>query len=310
MRIGLVGMGNMGKNHFRILHALSVDVVVCDQNPKVKGLLPAQTKYYQDLDAMLEAEKLDAIDICAPTILHHKFAMRALECNLDVFVEKPIASTLSQAIELREAAEKKGKCLFVGHIERFNPTVIALKKELEGKQILALQFTRVGPMPPQIKDAGVMLDIGIHDVDLASYLSGQKITSVCCARSDNGQYEDAAQILLRLDKGATAIITTNWLTPFKSRKIEAITKEKMYIADLIRGGIEAHFGFKAGNPPSFSTESISASNTEPLLLELTEFLRCISGPLPHKYDVGHAICALGAVEAAKKSATGKIEVKI
>ncbi|MFH1016991.1 MAG: Gfo/Idh/MocA family oxidoreductase [Pseudomonadota bacterium] len=308
MRICLAGAGNMGMNHYRILRQLDVDVSVCDPDPASAGKLDGRIRHYGSLQEALDGEKPDAVDICAPTSLHHELAMQAMEAGSDVFVEKPIASNIEQARKMDGCAKRNGKMLFVGHIERFNPTVNVLKKELEGKKGVMLHFTRVGPRPPQIKDAGVVLDVGIHDIDLASYLTGHEVKSVSCASFGKDASEDSAQMLLRMDGDSSAMITTNWHTPFKARRIEAVMEERLYVADLLKGDVAAYFDYKHAPSPSFRVQHIPVPRTEPLLLELRSFVECAKARKSPPFGTGFAISALEAVEAARESARTKQEV--
>ncbi len=310
MRMGIAGIGNMGSNHMRVLSMMK-DVelaAVCDINPKTEELAKRYgAKFYKTLNEMLARERVDAVDICLPTKLHESAALQALGAGKHVFVEKPIAHSLEAARRVTSAAEKSGLTLMVGHVERFNQAVQTMKDALKNEKIVSLSFTRVGPMPPQTRDVGVVLDIGIHDIDLARYLSGREIRKVFCTTSGDGANEDCAELLMVLDGGASAQLTLNWLTPFKMRTIEAITRAKVYSADLMRNEVRAYGNFRQERTPSYTTDMLPLRHTEPLFAELLHFMECVRDGKKPLVGAKDATAALRIALAALKSAeSGKL----
>lgn len=315
----------MGGNHARVLKRVKgfEFAGACDLNPDAKKIADAAgVKFYPEIDGLLSAG-LDCVDICVPTKYHSAVAEKALNAGLDIFVEKPIADTLENARKITEGARKKGRKLLVGHIERFNPVVNALKFQLAGNGkaieaqnqgtgnvIASMSFERVGPIGPKT-DVGVILDIGIHDIDLARFLSGSEVETVFCVCSGReGEVEDSAQILMGMGNSISAQITVNWLTPFKSRQIDVVAKERFYHADLIARELYARYGFKAGPPPSFVSEMIPVPYAEPLALELEHFLACVEGKAEPGKNPEDSLRALEIALAAMKSAREGKVVKV
>jgi predicted dehydrogenase len=243
----------MGLNHLRVLSKdKNCEVVaICDANPSLSAVAGNYGRaFYGDVSEMLENETPDAADICVPTTLHEKTAVECLKQGLHVFVEKPIAHDSAAAESMIREAAKRRKVLMVGHVERFNPAVTALKSSLEKDEIISLSFTRVGPTPPRIKDVGVIADLGIHDIDLARYLSGAEVEKVFCASYKRNGTDDCVQMLLRMKGGISAQLTVNWITPYKVRSIEAVTLNKVYAADLLRNEVKAFSNYSLNPNPS------------------------------------------------------------
>jgi len=169
LRIGVVGIGVMGSNHARVLSGLPGVTLagVADPDAKqrefVAGILGCPT--VPDLDGLI-ALGVDAITVAAPTHLHRDIAMACISRGIHVLVEKPIASTVEEGREIIDAARRAGVTLMVGHVERFNPAVDAIKQAIRGEQILSIGITRVGPFPPRMSNVGVVIDLAVHDIDL------------------------------------------------------------------------------------------------------------------------------------------------
>jgi UDP-N-acetylglucosamine 3-dehydrogenase len=199
-----------------------------------------------------------------------------------------------------EAAKKAGKILMVGHIERFNPAVIKLKEIIDSGtlgKIVSISTKRVGPYNPRIRDVGVILDIGVHDIDIISYLYGKKISSVyAIAGADIHSFEDHASIILRMDHNFAGVVETNWLTPHKVRQLTAIGLKGVAYLDYINQTVQLHDNEwirKAKVEPS-----------EPLKNELKYFVDCVAkgkDPKPCGEDGKHALeVAMAAIRSYRE----------
>jgi UDP-N-acetylglucosamine 3-dehydrogenase len=283
LRIGVVGVGVMGSNHARVLSDCpGVKLVgVADPDPKHGRLIAEMVgcAWVPDIHALMDLG-IAAVTIAAPTHLHHDLALAAIGRGVHVLVEKPIASTVAEGIAIAEAAQKAGVALMVGHVERFNPAVKAVKDALEGEQILSIGITRVGPFPPRMSNVGVVIDLAVHDIDLIRWFTDSEIAEVqpllAAARA---QREDIALLQFRTESGVLAQINTNWLTPFKARTVHVATRRKYVIADLITRQVTECFGFQPDG--SYSMRHPPVGHTEPLRAELLAFAQAIrSGKTP------------------------------
>jgi UDP-N-acetylglucosamine 3-dehydrogenase len=270
IRVGVVGVGAMGQHHARIYSQLGCLVGVSDADEaRAKGIgekyaVPYYTNYHELLD------KVDAVSIVVPTTLHRQVAADFLKRGVHCLVEKPIASTLSEAEDMIRLARENHAKLMTGHIERFNPAVTALKKVIDAGtlgQLLIISTRRVGPSVPRIRDVGVIIDSATHDIDVARYLVGHEPISVYSKfGSLKHPKEDHAVIVLDF-KDTTACVEVNWFTPHKVRTLVATGSEGIAYLDYIEQQLTVR--------NSHDTEVIQVEKAEPLLLELKHFLKCI-----------------------------------
>ncbi len=229
LKAGVIGVGAMGRNHARIYAGLpQVKLVgVADINEE-QARSVAQCygcRAYKNYQELLE-EELDVVNIAVPTTLHFEVAREAIQRKINVLIEKPVAHSIEQVDLLIETNNKSDVKVMVGHIERFNPAVKKLKELIDGGalgEIISLSAKRVGPYNPRIRDVGIILDLGTHDIDVMAYLSGAQVKSVyAVAGSVFHNHEDHAIITLKFDNGSSGVIDTNWLTPHKLRKLTVV----------------------------------------------------------------------------------------
>lgn len=246
LKIGVIGIGNMGKNHARILSNISsVKLVgIADINEK-NGMSLAKklrTKFYKDYKLLIANENLNAISICVPTSYHYEVTKYCLNNNLHVLLEKPIASNISQGSTLIKLAKTKRLSLLVGHIERFNPAIIKVKDMIDkgdlGK-VTVIMCRRVGGFPPQIKDANIAVDLAIHDIDITNYLLNETPLRIYVNKQKNHiqQREDSVEFFLKYKK-TSAYIQANWISPVKIRKLNITGTEGYLELDYITQRIE------------------------------------------------------------------------
>jgi len=170
VKVALIGLGSMGQNHYRVLKGLSgIELTaLCD----IQQTREYDEPFYTDIDDMLEKADFEAAVIVVPTFLHKEVALKCLDKGKHLFIEKPVASTVEEAKEILEAAQKNDARVAVGYIERFNPVVEQLKTEIADSEVYSIGITRVGPFPPRIADVGILTDLSVHDIDLIRYITG------------------------------------------------------------------------------------------------------------------------------------------
>ncbi len=274
MKVALVGLGAMGKNHYRILRELQ-------DRTTIVGLCDAVTlegysePCFTDLETMLDNTKPDAVVIATPTSLHREVALQCIDRGIDIFIEKPAAASAADAKVIAEAAAAKGVKSCVGHVERFNPVVQALQKELEGREIYTISISRVGPFPPRIADVGVLTDLSVHDIDLMRFITRKEIKdqAIFKSRKIHNHHEDNAVLNFELEDNIIANILTNWLTPFKKRVIEVACKQVYLEADLITQNLTEYSGYSRQN--SYVVRDCHIKKDEPLLKELEAFIHYV-----------------------------------
>ncbi len=277
LRLGVVGVGVMGFNHARVLAEMPGVTLVGVADPDDKQaefvrrtLGCASVPHLDDLLAL----GVDAISIAAPTHLHRGIALSAVARGVHVLVEKPIASSVEEGREIIAAARRAGVTLMVGHVERFNPAVQAIKEAIRDEDILSIAITRVGPFPPRMSNVGVVIDLAVHDIDLISWFTGSEIVEVQPQLSSaKAEREDIALLQFRTASGVLAHINTNWLTPFKARTVHVATKRKYVIGDLLTRQVTECFGFQPDG--SYSMRHLSVGHAEPLRSELAAFVAAV-----------------------------------
>jgi len=225
LRCAVIGVGNMGKHHARIYSQIAQLVSVADP-VEAAGKLIADTyhaHYYRDFREMLHHETIDAVSVAVPTKFHEEISVYCLQKYIPTLVEKPMSNSVQSATRIIETAKKENVLLMVGHVERFNPAVIRLKKLIDEGifgQIVSLNSVRVGINPPPTPSSNVAIDLGIHDVDIFNFLLGEIPieSNVIKGKIFEKNISDSASFLLRY-KHATGTIQTNWMTPIKIRKL-------------------------------------------------------------------------------------------
>ncbi len=300
IRVGVIGTGAMGQNHLRIYSEMEgVELAgISDIDQKRVEFMATQfkTKAFTDYKKMF-LEGLDAVSVVVPTKLHKQVALDALDAGMQVLVEKPIADTIENAEMIIEAAKKARKVLMIGHIERFNPAVIRLKEIINSGilgKIVSISTKRVGPYNPRIRDVGVILDLGVHDIDIISYLYGKKINSVYAIAGANiHSFEDHASIILRMDHNFAGVVETNWLTPHKVRQLTTIGVKGVAYLDYINQTVQLH--------DNEWIRKAKVEHSEPLKKELKYFIDCAATgkkPNPCGEDGKHALeVAMAAIRS-------------
>ena len=248
MRVGVVGVGVMGSNHARVFAGLPGTELVGVADPDRKQAeFVARTlgcAAVADVDKLIERD-VDAITIAAPTHLHRDIALTCIAHGIHVMVEKPIASSVEEGQEIIGAARRAGVTLMVGHVERFNPAVEAIKEAIRGEDILSIGITRVGPFPPRMSNVGVVIDLAVHDIDLIRWFTDSDIIDVQPQLSSAvAEREDIALLQFRTASGVLAHINTNWLTPFKARNVTVATRGKYVTGDLLTRQVTECFSFQ------------------------------------------------------------------
>lgn len=296
MKIAQIGVGGFGKNHARILSQLGVLSALCDaDSSRAKEL---GTKYsvnhYSSVDTLLESEKFDAAFVCTPTSTHFGITKNLLQQKKHVFVEKPMTYLSREGEELLELAKKNKVVLTSGYIERFNPAVSLVKEYVNTKkygELIMLEFHRENRMPPHIKDVGIIYDTSVHDIDTAMWLFDDA-PEVVFARSGRirHEHEDFATIMLGFKENKVAIISSNWITPIRVRRFNAVCSDAIISSDFITQEVKIETNSGAEIPRK--------DVEEPLLLEIKNFVAATQGKENIRVKPEHAVNTTRIAEAA------------
>src|SRR5438093_2874199 len=238
---------------------------------------------------MVAEADLDARVIAAPTTAHEALARAAIERDVAVLVEKPLAATVEEALRIVEAGKARGVPVQVGHVERFNPALLELGRlPADGwlSAIYAIVSRRAGPFPARIRDVGVTIDLATHDVDILSWSAGERPIRVHAetAQRIHATHEDLLFGLLRFPSGARGMLDVNWLTPDKRRQLIVIGEEGMFELDYLTQRLVftkapslTEPALIHGYAPTFAgdTAELHVESGEPLVAEISSFLRVV-----------------------------------
>lgn len=310
MNAAVIGVGNMGQHHARNYSEIQgVNLIaVADVNEKIGEPLAKRLgcKYYSDYQEMLEKEKIEVVTIAVPTKFHKEVALACISKGINILLEKPIAATVAEAKEIVAKAQAKGVKFTVGHIERFNPAVIKLKELIdkgELGEIVAIRNTRIGPMPVQIKDANVVIDIGVHDIDLINWMLGKLPTQILATGGNalNKFQQDYVDVFLKYGQ-ISGSVQANWITPAKVRRMSVCGTKAYVELNFITQELALYetkysmesdsfgeFVIKFGEPKD--QQIVPVNSVEPLQAEIMSFIKAI------KNDTRPMVTAREAIDA-------------
>ena len=293
LRVGLAGLGSMGRNHLRILSGRTDLVLAAVADPVGAALAVATSQTgaqgFDEPLAMIAEADLDAVVIAAPTTAHVPLALAAIEQGIAVLVEKPLAATTDEAMRIVAAARAAGVPVQVGHVERFNPAVLELGRLIDDgwlSTVYSIASRRAGPFPARIRDVGVTVDLATHDADILSWIAGERPSRVYAetAQRIHATNEDLLFGLLHFPSGATGMLDVNWLTPAKRRQLIVVGEEGMFELDYLTQRLTFTRATDTTNPrliggyaPTFEGEVVDlpVTSTEPLAGELEAFVSVV-----------------------------------
>jgi predicted dehydrogenase len=308
LKTAVIGVGSLGKHHARnyaeIARAGKTEFVgVCDSSEETARKIAGENacEYYTDWRALVD--KTDAVSIVTPTETHAEIACAFLEKGVHVLVEKPIARTLQEADKMIETAEKSGAKLMVGHLERYNPAMVALRPHVTNP--LYFEIHRVSPFPNRSLDVDVVLDVMIHDLDAIQWLVGEdiKVEAIHAVGipviSDK---VDAANARIEFENGAVANITASRIGTEKIRKTRFYQTNAYVVLDYAtKYASLTSLAPNAIHPLlGISINRLEIDDVEPLRAEIEAFLDAIredkTPPIPAEDGRRALSLALGVLE--------------
>ncbi|MBI3037962.1 Gfo/Idh/MocA family oxidoreductase [bacterium] len=274
IRVGVIGIGHLGKHHARILAEMKgvdlVGVVDIDESVGKEIAQKYSVSFFSDFKAL--DGLVDAVSIVVPTTIHYQMAKFFLERNIHTFVEKPITKTIAEATGLLELSFKHKLTLQPGHVERFNSAIIKLQSMIEIPRFIECQ--RMGPFSKRISDVGVVLDLMIHDIDIVLSLVRSRIGRIDAVGipvlSDN---EDIANAHIVFENGCIANLTASRVSDEVIRKLRIFEFDKYCSLDYANQAITLRK--KASKEEKIIKEELEVHKVEPLKLELEHFINCV-----------------------------------
>lgn len=317
LRAGLIGLGQMGRHHARVLQALPGVELVGVADP-AHDFLPGggEVKVCDSIDDLLLLD-LDMAVIATPTRTHEPLGLQLAAHGVHTLIEKPVAGDVDSGGRLADAFRASGVLGCVGHIERYNPALQELRRRLandELGQIYQVATRRTGPFPSRISDVGVILDLATHDIDLTAWVTGCAYRSITAqtAHRSGGVHEDLVAAVALLEGGIVANHLVNWLSPLKERVTIVSGERGSFVADTIA----ADLTFFANGVAPVEWESLRSfrgvvqgdviryaiPKPEPLMVELEAFRDAVLGLRQDVVTLDEATHVVAVAEAMLRSA--------
>jgi predicted dehydrogenase len=241
LKVGVIGTGHLGKLHTKMFRSIENCELIGIYDSNLDQAKAVSEEFGVPSVTSLEdlLSKVDAVSIAATTTAHHELAKKCFEKGVHVFIEKPITATIKEAEELVEISEKKKLNLQVGHIERFNPALVAMEKYINDPKFI--QTDRLAQFNPRGTDVAVVLDLMIHDIDIILSLVKSDVVEV----QANGvavvsDHLDIANARLQFENGAVANVTASRISQKKMRKMRIFQKDTYVALDFVTGVSEAY----------------------------------------------------------------------
>jgi len=317
LRVGVIGLGMMGRHHARVLRELEgVRVVgaydpVGDPHRSAEGLRLAQ-----DLGELIH-RGLDAAVVAVPTEDHLPVALELAAAGVHTLIEKPIATDTPEALQILDAFTAADRMVAVGHIERFNPAIRSLKQRLLDGDIgtpFQIATSRQGPFPARIRDVGVVKDLGTHDLDLTSWVASQRFDTVAarCTYRAGREHEDLVAVVGSLTDGTVTNHLVNWLSPMKERRVVVTGERGCLVADTLTADLTFHANASTASEWEGLSQFRGVSEgdmiryaiakPEPLAVELAGFRDAVLGRGGEVVTGDDGLHALRVAEAILRSA--------
>jgi UDP-N-acetylglucosamine 3-dehydrogenase len=331
LKVAVVGAGAMGMNHLRVLRDFDEEQIelVGVAEPHEPNLQRAISRFhvagFTDYRQMVEQTTPDLVSVVVPTYLHFAVASYLLNRGINVLLEKPMTSTPEEASTLIQLARVQGVKLAIGHVERFNPAIIEVKRCLvagELGQLFHLHARRLGPFPPRIRDVGVTLDLATHDIDVMRYLTDAEVTRVYAETQQriHATHEDVVLGILHFANQTVGMLDVNWLTPTKVRELSVTGERGMYLVNYLTQDV--YFYENDYTPTSWDTlrtitgvsegtmTRLKIQKAEPLRLEYEDVLAAIRNDCAPKVSGEDGLAVLRVVHQLGEAASHREMEKV
>jgi predicted dehydrogenase len=325
LRAGVIGMGMMGRNHVRVLSNLDGVELVGIADPQGDRFGIAGRVVVHDTPESLIGAGLDLCVVAVATEDHEPVALALADAGVHALVEKPLADSLAAAQRVAEAFEAAGLVGAVGHIERYNPALRALRDRLEEGllgEVYQISTRRQGPFPARVKDVGVVKDLATHDVDLTAFVSGSAYSSISArtAHKTGRPHEDLVAATGALVNGTVTNHLVNWLSPAKERVTVVLGERGALVADTLTADLTFH----ANGTQATQWDAIGAfrgvaegdvtrfaiPKPEPLRSELEAFRDAVDGDARYLVSMREGLEAIRVAEAVLEAARTQQSVRI
>lgn len=272
VKVGVIGVGYLGQHHARIYSEIEgaelIGVVDIDRKKADTFAAKYTCEAFYDYRDILD--KVDVLSIVTPTTTHYSIALDCLRAGKEILIEKPITVTVEEADELIDESEKRGCIIQVGHLERYNPAVLAASEMF--KEPMFIESERFSPFLGRGTDVDVTLDLMIHDIDIILSLVAMPVKEIRAVGAKVLTDKiDVAKAWLEFENGCTALATVSRLSPNKHRRLKVFQKDSYISIDYQNSEIKRYFK----NEKGISFDITRPEKKEPLKEELNDFIRCV-----------------------------------
>jgi predicted dehydrogenase len=281
-RVAVVGVGVMGRRHVRVLAEMPDRYElsgVFDANRRVAEEVAAERKISVYGDVLSCVSAVELVVIASPIEAHAAGARCALDLGRHPFVEKPLCANVSDAFAMVRAATRRSARLFVGHSERYNPVIVALKRLVHPADVRAISIRRASSLGSS-PEHDVLLSLGVHDVDLASYLTGAPVALREVSGAPGRDDENRAELTLRAAHGALTRIAVDRAAAKRERTIELVTGRDVFEGNLLVPCL--HRRPLGGGPRS----EVALPSVEPLVAQARAIALALDGAQPQGVATG------------------------
>ncbi len=291
LKVGLIGLGSMGSNHRRVISTLAQANLVGIYDPLYNLGKKTDDNLCRDIEELINLG-LDYCVVATPTNTHLEIATELIKNQIPVLIEKPLSLDYESSRKIHNLAHRNNVKGGVGHIERFNPAIIEAKRRIKNGEIGKIhQITTVrqGPRPIRITDTGVVKDLGTHDIDLVSFLTGESYKNVSARtlRINGSEHEDMLLAACELTNYVIVSHKVNWMNPFKERKVSILAEGGSFEIDLLKSQL-THFKVTSANVEHKDLQQVLGASqgevityaypkAEPLVTEHESFCQFILG---------------------------------
>lgn len=325
IRVGVLGIGSMGRHHVRNARALEgFDLVAVADPGGDKFGVAGDLDVLSSVDELIAAG-IDAAIVAVPTVFHEEAALKLAEAGIHTLVEKPLAGDLAAGQRMTEAFEAAGLVGAVGYVERCNPALLEMRKRIADGQlgeVYQVSTRRQSPFPARISDVGVVKDLATHDVDLAAWIAGAPYELVFAQVSHRSgrDHEDMLTASGRFTNGILVNHLVNWLTPYKDRATIVVGEHGALVADTAMGDLtffeNGEFALEWDQIAAFRGVSegqvirYALKKREPLAVEQGNFRDAINGLSSDIVTMREGLDDMRVVEAMLESAATGESVKL
>lgn len=317
IRMGLIGLGSMGRHHARLIRQTEGVELVAVADPQGDAFgIAGGLEVLPDINALIAAG-LDAAVVAVPTTYHEPVALALAAAGVHTMVEKPIADSVAAGIRMADAFEAAGLVGAVGYVERCNPAIVQLRDRIRAGQIgeiYQITTSRQSPFPARISDVGVVKDLATHDLDVTAWLAGSEYSSIHAEVTHRAgrAHEDMVVASGKLANGILVSHTVNWLAPFKERRTQVVGSKGAFVADTATGDLTYYANASVDTeweematfrgPSEGDITRYAYPKREPLAMEHQNFAAAIRGERDRVVSMREGVSTLKVIDQILESA--------